>query len=116
MVWNKINEFLRDESGGLFSVLGKAVGGFFGGGPLGAAIGGALGQSADDRRADKKARAFNANRYIEMANAARAAGLHPLEVLRSGDPAQRVGPRIGTTAAMQGQFDQIDPYPQQLVL
>lgn len=91
----------------IFSTLGTALGTAFGG-PLGGAIGGALGQSVDDKKDRKRQLASDANAYVRMAEAARRAGLNPLEVLRAGNPNQVGRISVGTTAAMQNQFDQID--------
>lgn len=96
--------------GAIGSALTMGVGGAVGGGAiLGRALGGALGQGLADRSARRDQMAYDSNAYVRMADAARRAGLHPLEVLRAGDPGGASGSlKFGTSAAMQNQFDQID--------
>lgn len=125
MDWKKaISEFWRNEDGFgfLLPVLGTVAGGAIGsavtagvGGAVGAGValgraaGGLIGQGLLDRKNAKAQMAYDANAYVRMAEGARRAGLHPLEVLRAGDPGGASGSlKFGTSAAMQNQFDQID--------
>jgi hypothetical protein len=107
-----IRMFLKSEDGFIGAILGTALGGLIGSGSgnaLATAIGGALGKKYDERKAQGAADARYGSSYIRMARAARAAGLHPLEVLRAGDPAQgQSRPNIASNAAFLDQFDQID--------
>lgn len=107
-----IRRFLKDESGFIGAILGPALGGLIGAGTgkaLAVAVGGALGKAFDKKQADSKQAAYDANSYVRMSEAAQRAGLHPLEVLRAGDPGQSTGRmQFGTTAVMQNSFDQIE--------
>lgn len=95
----------------MWQLIGAALGGMFGGGKgkiLAGALGGALGSKADQNAEQRQADARYGNSYIRMADAARKAGLHPLEVLRAGDPAGSRQPTVMSMAARMGQYDQID--------
>lgn len=92
---------------GIRKIIGTALGAVTGQPWLGAVLGGA-GQYLDDKQDRKRQAASDANSYVRMAEAARRAGLNPLEVLRAGNPTGVGRLPVGTTAAMQNQFDQID--------
>jgi len=68
---------------GLGSIFGTIAGGFIGG-PAGAKIGGSLGGVFDSRSARRSDRKYDAGNIQRTVDQARKAGIHPLEVIRSG--------------------------------
>ena len=94
------------------ALIGSALGGLVKGklGGLAKGVGQWIGGEFDRKRETRQQDARYASSYIRMAKAATAAGLHPLEVLRAGDPQGAGGrlPQVMSSAARFGQFDQID--------
>jgi hypothetical protein len=106
----RLIEFYRNENGFLGQLIGASLGKLIGGGTgkaIATAIGGAIGKKADERSGQRKEDERYSDSYVRMAEAAKKAGLNPLEVLRAGDPAA-TGPRIMSSAAASNSFDQID--------
>lgn len=97
-------------------VLGKKLGGsvlgkVLGGSAVTGALGSAAGQAITDRNARHRAGRLQANYFVDLANNARRGGFHPLEALRAGGGQGYAGVTqrmpIGTSAAMQNQYDKI---------
>lgn len=107
-----IRDFLQNEDGGIFSVIGTALGGLFGGGSgkiISTALGGALGQRSDDRRAAGKQNALDMQKFVRLRKAAEMGGFHPLEALRSGQsiPAS-TGGRLQSSLSNSNAFDALE--------
>lgn len=99
----------------MFGILGTAIGSLFGGGAgkaLAGAIGGALGAKKDKDVAAKKAAALDANHFVRLREAALRGGFNPYDALYASGGGGYGGATgrmpIGTTAAMQNQFDKIE--------
>lgn len=95
---------------GLLSTIGKLAGTFLGG-PVGGLLGGAIGGQADANREKRAASRAQRNYYVELADAARRGGFHPLEALRSGGGAgygaASMAPRIVSNKALAGLGDSL---------
>lgn len=107
-----IRDFLQNEDGGIFSVIGTALGGLFGGGSgkvISTALGGALGGSYDSRRAAGKQNALDMQKFVRLRKAAEDGGFHPLEALRSGQsiPAG-TGSRLFSSLSNSNAFDVLE--------
>lgn len=108
---------------GLFSGLTEIAGGLIGtavggpaGGALGSSLGGIVGNQLDNNRTGrlnnrqaKKDYALHRKRFEHTVADAKAAGIHPLEALRSGgaNTSPNYTPRLQTTNARDQDFDTI---------
>lgn len=93
----------------IFGMLGTALGGLIGSGKgaaLASSLGGALGQRLDAKKAGPRG-----NPYKKMARQALAAGIHPLEALRSGGAQMYSGTGrmpIGSAIARTAAYDKFE--------
>jgi len=102
---------------GIFSSIGKVVGGFFGG-PLGSGAGSALGGLLDDKKDRSNQRKYDAQemanyrqRLVWLREDAEKGGFHPLEALHGGalgGMPSGTRPRVMSQSAAIGGFDKLN--------